>query len=126
MKHEPDKRSLFSSLGALVGWAAALLLALYFVEWTWRRKSTAWIGLSVLLSIPVTFGIALVLGFFLMAVGYFPTTLDGSYVFGSVVLAIGALASVLISLVVTLRDSERPLPADPKAASGPVVRPKFL
>lgn len=108
MKREHDKRSLLSGLGALEGWAAAIFLVLQFVEWTWQRKSTAWVGLTVLILIPVTFGVALVLGLFLMAIDCFPSSYDESDKFGFVVLGIGAVASVVISLLVTLGKSAVP------------------
>ncbi len=96
------EHSLGHAVGTALTWTAIIYLVCKFIGWLMARKSTAWIGVALLLFVPVTLAVVIGLGCFLTAIECYPrgAALDNFTVLeAEISLAISVGVGIAVSLL---------------------------
>lgn len=98
--------SVSSWLGTLATWAVVIYLFACFIGWLTKRRSTAWIGMMVVLFIPVALGIATILNslVFLLEDNPWPDLCSAGLFYGETTL--GLIGSATLGIWLTFSSTK--------------------
>ena len=97
--------SISSWLGTTATWAAVIYLFAHFIWWLTKHRSTAWIGMMIVLFIPVASGIAMIINslIFLLEDNPWPDLCSDGLFYGEATL--GLLGSAALGIWITFNSN---------------------